>query len=99
MAARLLPFGPLVWLTHKVIPGARESVGFPVHYDHCYPQALEREFRAAGFSDVSVEVTWACGGYFSAIFPLYLLHALYEQIVRRLGIRKLAAYAVVRAVR
>jgi ubiquinone/menaquinone biosynthesis C-methylase UbiE len=99
MTARLLPFGPLLWLTHKVMPWTKGTVEFPVHYDHCYPQALEREFRAAGFSDVQMQYTWACGGYFFAVYPLFLLHALYEQVVRRLQQRRLAAYVMVRAVR
>lgn len=98
-AARLLPFGPLLWLTHKVMPHTREDVGFPVHYDHCYPQALEHEFRAAGFSDVQLEFTWACPGYFVTVYPLFLLHALYEQVTRRLRLRRLAAYTVIQAVR
>ena len=99
IAARLLPFRQLVWLMHRVMPHTRDTVGFPVHYDHCYPQALEREFRSARFSDVRLETTWACPGYFAAVYPLFLLHALYEQIVRRLGAWRLAAYVVVRAVR
>jgi SAM-dependent methyltransferase len=98
-AARVLPFGPLLWLTHTVLPHTRATVGFPVYYDHCYPQALEREFRGAGFSDVQLWTTWACPGYFVAVYPLFLFHALYEQAVRRLGLRRLAAYTVVRAVR
>lgn len=98
-AARALPFGPVLWLTHKVMPHTRGTVEFPVYYDHCYPQALEREFGAAGFSHVQLLTTWACPGYFLAVYPLFLFHALYEQIVRRLGWRRLAAYAVVRAIR
>lgn len=98
-AARLLPFGPLLWLTHRVMPSTRGIIEFPVHYDHCFPQALEREFRSAGFSDVQLQVTWACPSYFFPIYPLYLLHALYEQAVRRLRMRSLAAYVLVRAVR
>jgi SAM-dependent methyltransferase len=99
IAARLLPFGPLLWLTHTILPHTRDVVGFPVYYDHCYPQALEGEFHMAGFSDVQLQNTWACPGYFMAIYPLFLLHALYEQAVRRLRLRRLAAYTVVRAVR
>lgn len=97
IAARLLPFGPLVKVTRKLSPWSH--VGFRIHYDHCYPQALEREFQAAGFSNVELAISWACGGYFRGIYPLYILHALYEQTVRRLGIRRLAAYVIVRAVR
>jgi ubiquinone/menaquinone biosynthesis C-methylase UbiE len=100
IAARLLPFDPLLWLTRKVIPWYRHGAfGFKVYYDHCYPSALERQFRAAGFSDVQLELSWSCGNFFVGIFPVYILHALYEQVVRRLRIRRLAAYAIVRATR
>jgi SAM-dependent methyltransferase len=99
LAARLLPFGPLVRLVHLVMPWTRGQVEFPVVYDHCYPQALEKEFRAAGFSRVESWVTWAQPGYFEAVYPAFLLHALYESAVRHLRLRKLAAYTVVRATR
>ncbi len=100
IGARLLPFGPLLRLTLRFAPWFRdENFGFPVHYDHCYPSALEQEFREAGFSDVQLQVSWACESFFVGIYPLYLLHALYEQVVRRLRIRRLASYTVVRAVR
>jgi SAM-dependent methyltransferase len=99
MAARLLPFGPLVRLVHLVMPWTRGFVEFPVHYDHCYPQALEREFRAAGFPRVELWITWAQPGYFEAAYPVFLLHALYEWAVRHLRLRNLAAYTVVRATR
>lgn len=100
IAARLLPFDPLLWLTRKVIPWYRHGAfGFKVHYDNCYPSALERQFRAAGFSDVQVQLSWSCDNFFVGIYPIYLAHALYEQVVRRLRIRRLAAYAIVRATR
>jgi ubiquinone/menaquinone biosynthesis C-methylase UbiE len=99
MAARLLPFRPLLWLTHTVMPHTRGAVGFPVHYDHCYPQALQHEFRTAGFADVQLETSWACPGYFLAVYPLFLFQALYEQAVRRMRLQRLAAYTLVRAVR
>jgi SAM-dependent methyltransferase len=99
MAARVLPFGPLLRLTHVIMPWTRGQVEFPVVYDHCWPQALEHAFRRAGFAAVSCEVTWACPGYFEAVFPLFLLHAAWEWTARTLRIRRLAAYAVIRAVR
>jgi SAM-dependent methyltransferase len=98
-AARLLPFGPLLRLTHLVMPGTRGNVEFPVVYDCCWPQAMEAKFRRAGFADVRCEITWACPGYFEAVFPLFLLHAAWEWTVRKLRIRRLAAYMVIRAVR
>jgi SAM-dependent methyltransferase len=99
MASRLLPFGPLLALTHMVMPHTRDQIEFPVVYDNCWPQAMEREFRRAGFRDVAIDVTWACPGYFEAVFPLFLLHALWELAMRRLGARRMAAYMMVRAVR
>jgi SAM-dependent methyltransferase len=99
MAGRLLPFGPLLKLTHLVMPHTRGQVEFPVVYDHCWPQALERAFRDAGFAQVRCDITWACPGYFEAVFPLFLLHAVWEWTARSLKIRRMAAYAVIRAVR
>jgi SAM-dependent methyltransferase len=99
LAARVLPFGPLLKLVHLVMPWTRGNVEFPVVYDHCYPQALERVFRDAGFSQVEVWITWAQPGYFEAAYPAFLLHALYEWLVRHLKLRGLAAYVVIRATR
>lgn len=99
LAARLLPFGPLVRLVHLVMPWTRGQVEFPVVYDHCYPRALEKEFRAAGFARVETWITWAQPGYFEAAYPVFLLHAFYEWAVRHLRLRSLAAYTAVRATR
>jgi ubiquinone/menaquinone biosynthesis C-methylase UbiE len=98
-AARILPFRPLLRLVHFVMPWTKGQVEFPVHYHNCYPQALERAFNSAGFSEVQLWLTWAQPGYLEAAYPLFLLHAGYEWLVRTLGLRRLAAYAVVRAVR
>ena len=98
-AARLLPFGPLLKLTHLVMPWTRGQVEFPVHYDHCYPRALERAFYSAGFSKVELSITWAQPGYFEAAYPLFMLHAAYEWVVRHLKLEQLAAFTVVRATR
>jgi SAM-dependent methyltransferase len=99
MAARLLPFGPLVRLLHSVMPWTRGQVEFPVYYDHCYPRALEREFHASGFSKVQLWTTWAQPGYFEAVYPLFLLYAFYEWLIRHLRLSTLAAYTVVLAIR
>jgi ubiquinone/menaquinone biosynthesis C-methylase UbiE len=99
-AARLLPFEPLLRFTYKLAPWFRTyNMGFKVHYDSCFPSALEREFRDAGFSSVELQVSWACDSFFIGVYPAYILHACYEQLVRRFGIRRLAAYTIVKAVR
>jgi len=99
LGARLLPFGPLLWILHRVDPTTVDQVEFDVHYDQGTPKRLGRAFADAGFTDVTIEVTWAQPEYFEAIFPLFVTYALYEMTVRTLGIRALAAYVVVRATR
>ena len=99
MAARLLPFERLLSLLHAVNRDSRGQVEFDVFYDHCHPEAIEGLFMQAGFRDVSVEVCWAQPGYFEPVPPLFLLTSLYEWVVRRLGVRRLAAYMIVSATR
>ena len=99
IAARILPFGPLLWLLHRVVPSTVNHVEFDVHYDSGTPAQIERAFRQAGFREVEVRVTWAQPGYFEPVFPIFLIYSIYEVIVRRLGLRQLAAYMVVEAKR
>lgn len=99
VAARTLPFGPLLRLLHAVSPTTRGEVEFEVHYDHCHPVAIERAFRAAGFREVRVETCWAASGYFEPFVPLFLLVSAYEAIVRTLGVKRLASYMIVHAQR
>lgn len=100
IAARMLPFGPLLKLTLKLAPWyQQDNFGFPVYYDHCYPNALERAFRAAGFSEFAEQITWSCEDFFLGVYPAYLVHALYEQVVRRFRMRRLAAYVIIKAIR
>jgi len=97
--ARLLPFGVLLKALHFVSPQAKGLVEFEVHYDHCYPSAMERLFRDAGFRTVTVEVTAAGSEYFWPLVPAYLVVAVYERIVKRLDARSLMSYMFVVAER
>jgi ubiquinone/menaquinone biosynthesis C-methylase UbiE len=99
IAARLLPFGPTKAALHRLYPGTTEVTEFPVFYDRCYPSGIEESLKRQGFRDVRIEVTYNQTDYFAAFFPAYLLCLLYESIVRRLGLRNLAAYMLVIAER
>lgn len=99
LAARALPFGPLLRILHAVSPATRGEVEFEVHYDHCHPAAIERAFRDAGFRRVRVAACWAAPGYFEPFVPLFLAASAHEALARRLGIRRLASYMIVRAER
>jgi ubiquinone/menaquinone biosynthesis C-methylase UbiE len=97
IAARLLPFKPLLRLLHFAVPGSIGVVEFDVHYDQTDPVALERLFRAAGFRDVRVSWTAAQADYYKTFAPAYLLIVAYQTLVRALGLRRLAAYVMVDA--
>ena len=97
VAARLLPFDVLLKVLHFAVPGSVGVVEFDVHYDHTEPVALERVFREAGFRDVRISWTAAQADYFKAFLPAYLVVAAYQTLVRRLGLRRLAAYVIVDA--
>jgi ubiquinone/menaquinone biosynthesis C-methylase UbiE len=97
LATHVLPFQLLLRILHFAVPGSVGVVEFDVHYDQTDPVALERLFRAAGFRDVQVSWTAAQADYFKAFLPAYLAVALYQTLVRVLGVRRLAAYVVVDA--
>ena len=99
LAARTLPFKPLLNVVHHVMPETVDQVEFDVFYDQGTPARLRRAFEDAGFRDVRVQVTWAQPGYFETVFPAFLLYSLYECVVRTLRLRTLAAYVVVTATR
>jgi hypothetical protein len=99
VAARVLPFGPLLKLLHLISPETVGKVEFDVHYDHGYPKAIERVMRDAGFRNVTVGTTHISSDYFSPIFPLFLVVGAYELLVRLLDARSLMAYMMVTAER
>ena len=99
VAARVLPFGPLLKLLHFTSPDTVGKVEFDVHYDHCYPKAIERVMRDAGFRNVDVDASHISADYFFPIFPLYLIVWAYESLVRMLDARSLMAYLLVTAER
>ena len=97
LAARLLPFEPLLRVLHFAVPGTPGHVEFDVHYDHTEPMAIKHLFEAAGFRNVTVEWTAAQAAYFRPVAPLYLLVAIYQRLVKALGLKRLAAYLIVSA--
>jgi ubiquinone/menaquinone biosynthesis C-methylase UbiE len=99
IAARLLPFGPTKGLLHRLYPQTKEVIEFPVFYNRCFPAGIEDSLERQGFQAVRIEVSYNQTDYFAAFFPAYLLCLLYESIVRRLGLRNLAAYMLVVAER
>lgn len=99
LAARLIPWRIAKPAVDALVPSARGVVEFEPFYDSCEPTRLERLFREAGFSRIEVSVCWSQADYFQSIFPVFLGVWAYQAVLRRLGARRLAAYAIVDAVR
>ena len=99
LAARAIPWRVAKPALDLLVPSAKGVVEFEPYYDSCEPHELERLFREAGFSEVRVRVCWSQAGYFEAFSPLFLAVWAYQALLRRLGVRRLAAYAIVDAVR
>lgn len=99
IAARLIPWRIAKPAVDRLVPSASGVVEFEPYYECCEPHTLERLFKEAGFSDVRIRACWSQADYFESIFPIFLLVWAYQALLRRLGVRRLAAYAIVEAVR
>lgn len=99
LAARAIPWRVAKPVVDLLVPSAKGVIEFEPYYDSCEPQTLERLFREVGFSRVQVQVCWSQADYFQAFFPVFLIVWVYQALLRRLGIRWLAAYAIVDAER
>lgn len=97
IAARILPFGPLLRLLHTVDPSTRGQVEFPVVYDRCVPSEMESLFWRAGAREVRISVTYSQNDYFTSFFPAFVVVCLYQAAVRRLSLRDAATYMIVTA--
>lgn len=94
---RMLPPALASRLIHLLVPGSEGRLGFRAYYDRCSPHAIEGLLRGSGFEEVTVEVGYEQAFYFDFFLPLYVLAALYDAAVRRLGLRNLGALVLVSA--
>lgn len=99
LAARIVPWRFAKRALDVLLPSARGVVEFEPYYDSCEPSTLEQLFRGAGFSEVRVRTCWSQADYFRSLFPVFLAVWAYQALARRIGARRLAAYAIVDAVR
>lgn len=93
--ARLVPFNLAKAALHFMRPESVGLVEFPVFYDQCTYSQMRRAHLRAGFSSVEAIVSYYQSEYFDALLPAYALSAAYELVIRGLGARDLAAYALI----
>jgi ubiquinone/menaquinone biosynthesis C-methylase UbiE len=95
LANRALPRRLSARIVHTMIPGSKGRLGFPAYYDRTYASGMRRALGAAGFEVVEQRVSYYQAEYFTFLFPLYLLNALYELVVRALGLEDLGATVLI----
>lgn len=94
---RVLPPGVSGRLIHLLVPGSEGVLGFRAYYDRCSPRSIERLLRGSGFEEVTLEVGYEQAFYFDFFLPLYVLAAIYDAAVRRLGLQELGSLVLVSA--
>ena len=93
--ARLIPFNIAKAVLHFMRPESVGVVEFPVFYDRCTYDQMRAAHLRHGFSSFEASVSYYQSDYFEAVFPAYLISALYELIVRACRARNLGAYMLV----
>jgi SAM-dependent methyltransferase len=91
IANQLLPNRVSRALLESIFPWARDVLGYPAFYDHCYQSAMTQLFEQSGFSVVNVRLSYSQAYYFSFFVPLFAVAALYDEVVGLVGARNLAA--------
>jgi SAM-dependent methyltransferase len=86
-------------LSRKVLyllrPGSIGIGGFPAFYKDCYYSRINKRLKEHDFDIVDVHLSYYQSHYFSFFTPLFLVSALYEILVQRLGAKDLCAYVLV----
>jgi SAM-dependent methyltransferase len=75
-------------------PDSKGILGFPAFYNRCYYSGIRRLVEEHNFEVVTIQLSYYQSSYFNFFLPLYLASALYEMVVRALGVKNLAAYVL-----
>ncbi|MBW8192592.1 hypothetical protein K0504_16255 [Neiella marina] len=76
-------------------PERQDELGFVAYYHRCSYPALRKLFESKGFEIDLMRFRYYQSGYYVALFPVYLLSALYDWAMWKLGVKKLASQFLV----
>lgn len=93
---RLVPHRVAVWGMERLLHRDPESV-FPAHYNRCWHSALQPMF--SNWSEAQIEPLYTSAGYLAFARPAQALYLGVEEWWVRRGMRNLAAYYLITAVR
>ncbi|MCC6314299.1 MAG: class I SAM-dependent methyltransferase [Thermomicrobiales bacterium] len=95
---QVLPSRLSTRIVHLCVPDSDGVLGFPAFYDRTYARGMERLLAQCGFVVDACEVSYEQASfYFGMVYPAYLAVRLYEQAVRAVDARNLAAAVLLAA--
>jgi SAM-dependent methyltransferase len=91
---KLLPQELKKKLLNAVFGSAADEIGYPVYYDKCRYSAFKGAAERSGFQVEYYLPTFLSSGYFSFLFPLFLLSQLLDIFRLVYGTKDMASYNV-----
>ncbi|WOJ95028.1 class I SAM-dependent methyltransferase [Congregibacter variabilis] len=88
---RLLPNKVSKHLLNWAFPHRKSELGFPAYYQNCAYPAITQLFERHHFQLEVVRLRYFQSSYFMVFFPVFVLSALYDLLLWRLGIKRLAS--------
>lgn len=95
VANRLLPHRVAQRILYALHPEVVGTQGFETCYDRCTPEELRAVFTAHGLEVIESRVSYRSAQYFTSLGPLFVFARLYEALLGRLGVERLASYATI----
>lgn len=92
---QMLPASVSRSLIQFLVPEKKGECGFRAFYNGCYYSALRGLLEKHQLEVAGVELSYFQSDYFNFFAPAFLLVRLYENFIRRLSARNLAAYVLI----
>jgi SAM-dependent methyltransferase len=88
---RILPNTIAKKLLNWAFPHRKEELGFPAFYDNCSYPDIVHLFERNNLEIEEVRLRFYQSSYFMVFFPVYFLSAMYDLLVWKLGVKRLAS--------
>ncbi len=82
-------------LLNFLMPERKGILGFPAFYNNCYYSAIKGLLEKHDFEVIETRLSYYQSPYFSFLFPLFIVSALYEVLLYAFGVKNLCAYMLV----
>lgn len=92
---RLLPNKVTKKLVEWAFPERKGELGFVAYYHYCSYPSLKRLLETQGFNIEYKRLRYYQSAYYVAVFPVYLVSAIYDWVMWKCGARRLASQILI----